>query len=362
MHTTYLVSTKKQFEYYKMLGEKTIAQLPDDKIFWQYNNASNSIAVIVKHLSGNMLSRWTDFLNADGEKEWRNRDKEFENDFKTKDEIILMWDDGWNCLFNAFNALKDEDFSKIIYIRNQAHSITDAINRQLAHYSYHIGQIVFIGKMICNGEWMSLSIPKGNSKTFNEEKFSSEKNNGHYTDEEIRKHNNMKKSEIISRLKTAHSTFCESAFQLPNPTFAIGEKWSVSQNVDHINISLKRLGAFLGLPKSDIRKLYGTPESASMTYNELTNIYLQAISNGTKATAPFIPELNPDGNIESLISQGKNWLEVLTSTLQNWSEEELDLYNCPHPALGLITIREILYFTIYHVQHHDKIIKKNAGK
>lgn len=183
MNAEYLESAKKQFEYYKMLGDKTIAQLPDDKLFWQYNEESNSIAIIINHLSGNMLSRWTDFLTSDGEKEWRHRDEEFENSIKTKIELMQKWNYGWNCLFNTLNSLQEDDFSKTIYIRNQGHSITEAINRQLAHYPYHIGQIVFIGKMICNENWTSLSIPKGNSKNYNAEKFSKEKHKEHFTDE-----------------------------------------------------------------------------------------------------------------------------------------------------------------------------------
>ncbi len=187
MNTDYLESAKKQFEYYKMLGDKTIAQLPDDKLFWKYNEESNNIAIIINHLSGNMLSRWTDFLTSDGEKEWRHRDEEFENDINTKTELIQKWNEGWNCLFNTLNSLKEDDFLKTIYIRNQGHSIMEAINRQLAHYPYHIGQIVFIGKMICNENWISLSIPKGNSKTYNAEKFSKEKHKEHFTEEFLKK-------------------------------------------------------------------------------------------------------------------------------------------------------------------------------
>ena len=187
MNTAYLESAKKQFEYYKMLGDKTIAQLPDDKLFWQYNDESNSIAIIVKHLSGNMLSRWTDFLTSDGEKEWRHRDAEFENDIQSKTELIQKWNQGWDCLFTALNSLTIEDLSKTIYIRNQGHSITEAINRQLAHYPYHVGQMVFIGKMICNEKWTSLSIPKRNSKSYNDEKFSEEKHNEHFTEEFLKK-------------------------------------------------------------------------------------------------------------------------------------------------------------------------------
>lgn len=187
MSADYLESAKKQFEYYKMLGDKTIAQLPDDKLFWQYNEESNSIAIIVKHLSGNMLSRWTDFLTSDGEKEWRHRDSEFENDIKSKEELLTRWDNGWKCLFSALNEIKEAEFSKTIYIRNQGHSITEAINRQLAHYPYHVGQMVFIGKMICNENWISLSIPRGNSNAYNTEKFSIEKHKGHFTDEFLKK-------------------------------------------------------------------------------------------------------------------------------------------------------------------------------
>lgn len=189
MNADYLESAKKQFEYYKMLGDKTIAQLPDDKLFWQYNQGSNSIAIIVKHLSGNMLSRWTNFLTSDGEKEWRNRDAEFENDIKSKKELLTKWDNGWECLFNALNDIKEEDFLKTIYIRNQGHSMTEAINRQLAHYPYHVGQMVFIGKMICNENWISLSIPRGNSTTYNTEKFSKEKHKEHFTEEFLKKAN-----------------------------------------------------------------------------------------------------------------------------------------------------------------------------
>lgn len=165
----YITSARKQFEYYKMLGEKTFAQLSEEQLFWQYNEESNSIAMIVKHLWGNMLSRWTDFLTSDGEKEWRQRDAEFVNDIATIDELIDKWNEGWACLFKALDSLTTEDLTKEIYIRNEGHSVVEAINRQLAHYPYHIGQIVFIGKMICDEDWNSLSIPRGNSKAFNTE-------------------------------------------------------------------------------------------------------------------------------------------------------------------------------------------------
>ncbi|MEE9438793.1 MAG: DUF1572 family protein [Saprospiraceae bacterium] len=169
---SYLKSVKKQFEFYKNLGEKTFDQIPDEKMFWQYNAESNSISIIVKHLNGNMLSRWTDFFTTDGEKEWRKRDGEFDNDINSKKELLISWNEGWECLFNVINSITESDLEKVIYIRSIEHSIIEALNRQLAHYAYHIGQIVFIGKMIQNEEWTSLSIPKGKSKLYNKKIFS----------------------------------------------------------------------------------------------------------------------------------------------------------------------------------------------
>lgn len=178
----YLESVIKQFEYYKMLGERTFEQVTDEKLFWQYNHDSNSIATLVKHLSGNMLSRWSDFLTTDGEKDWRNRDAEFYNDITSRLEMLDNWQAGWRVLLNTLHSLTDADLDKIIYIRNQGHSVMEAINRQLAHYPYHIGQIVFIGKLAAQ-QWHSLSIPKGASMQFNQQKFSEPKHNEHFTDE-----------------------------------------------------------------------------------------------------------------------------------------------------------------------------------
>lgn len=186
----YLESVKKQFEYYKMLGDKTFSQLSDEKLFWQYNEDSNSIATIVKHLWGNMLSRWTDFLTTDGEKEGRNRDTEFENDISTRQELIDKWEEGWKCLFITINSLTTDDLGKMIYIRNQGHTVTEAINRQLAHYPYHVGQIVFIGKMAADNRWVSLSIPRGKSIAYNVDKFAKPKEKGHFTDEYLNKKGN----------------------------------------------------------------------------------------------------------------------------------------------------------------------------
>jgi hypothetical protein len=180
---TYLGSIKKQFEYYKMLGEKTFTQLTEEQLFWQLNEESNSIAMLVKHLHGNMLSRWTNFLTTDGEKEWRKRDEEFDTTIKTKAEVIDTWNDGWQCLFSAINPLTVADLGTEIYIRNMGHTVVEAIHRQLAHYSYHVGQIVFIGKAVKNEQWESLSIPKGTSKAYNSDKFSKPKRKEHFTDD-----------------------------------------------------------------------------------------------------------------------------------------------------------------------------------
>ena len=162
----YLESIIKQFEYYKSLGERTFSQITDEKLFWRYNFESNSIANIVNHLWGNMLSRWTDFLNSDGEKEWRDRDAEFEDSIVSGTELIHKWNEGWAILLETLRSLKENDMEKIVYIRTEPHSVVEAINRQLAHYSYHVGQIVFIGKM-CAQHWLALTIPKGKSKQFN---------------------------------------------------------------------------------------------------------------------------------------------------------------------------------------------------
>lgn len=159
----------KRFQYYKELGDKSLSQLSEDQIFWQYNEESNSVAIIIKHVAGNMLSRWTNFLTEDGEKEGRNRDLEFENDFKTKEEVLEYWEKGWNCFFQALEQITDENIHSTIYIRGEAHSVLDAVFRQLAHYPYHIGQIVYIAKMMKNNDWQTLSVARNKSEDFNKE-------------------------------------------------------------------------------------------------------------------------------------------------------------------------------------------------
>ena len=183
MSNSYLPSIIKQFEYYKALGEKTFAQLSDEQIHWQYNSESNSIAIITKHIVGNMLSRWTNFLTEDGEKKWRERDQEFEDTYVNKEILLQAWEKGWRCLFDAIKPLKEEHLEQLVYIRHQGHTVTEALNRQLAHYAYHVGQLVFLGKMIKDENWQSLSIPKGNSSSYNQEKFAKEKERKHFTDD-----------------------------------------------------------------------------------------------------------------------------------------------------------------------------------
>lgn len=178
----YLESVIRQFDYYKMLADKTFDQVPEEKLFWQANGESNSMATIVKHISGNMLSRWTDFLTSDGEKPWRNRDAEFDNDITSKQEMLTVWNKAWELFLNVLKSLTADDLEKTIYIRNQGHTVMEAINRQLAHYPYHIGQIVFTGKL-CAEQWTSLSIPRGMSRQFNDDKFSKPKHIAHFTDE-----------------------------------------------------------------------------------------------------------------------------------------------------------------------------------
>ncbi|MFD1849318.1 DUF1572 family protein [Oceanobacillus bengalensis] len=157
---------QERFRSVKELGDKTIQQLSEDDIHWALNQSSNNIAIIVKHLSGNMISRWTDFLTSDGEKVNRERDQEFANTISSKQEMISIWEKGWSTLNKTINNLNEEDLLKNIYIRGESHTVIDAIERQMAHYGYHIGQIVYIGKQIKSEEWESLSIPKGKSEEY----------------------------------------------------------------------------------------------------------------------------------------------------------------------------------------------------
>jgi len=166
----FLKNAIKRFKNYKELGDKTFEQLEEKDFFISPSASDNSIAVIVQHLYGNMLSRWTNFLTEDGEKPWRKRDAEFEASECSKTDILSFWNTGWNCLLPTLESLKPEDLSKTIYIRTEPLLVIDAILRQLAHYPYHVGQIVYMGKWIKNENWQSLSIPKGagQSHAYNE--------------------------------------------------------------------------------------------------------------------------------------------------------------------------------------------------
>ena len=157
----------RRLKYYKDLGDKTFEQLSDADFHYCPNEESNSIAIIIQHMAGNMLSRWTNFLTEDGEKEWRQRDDEFEIHDYNKLQLLNLWEKGWLCFLTAIEPLTKKELKQTIYIRKEPLLVIDAINRQLAHYPYHVGQIVFLGKMIQGHNWKNLSIPKGDSQVYN---------------------------------------------------------------------------------------------------------------------------------------------------------------------------------------------------
>ncbi len=179
--SNYLQSAVNLFRFYKRLGDGAFAQIGDDDIHRKTDPESNSIAVIAKHMAGNMVSRWTDFLTTDGEKEWRDREGEFEDDVTDKENLLRVWENGWNLVFSVLRGLKREDLGRLVYIRNEGHTVLEAINRQLTHYAYHVGQIVYLAKDTKSGPWKSLSVPKGKSEAFNREKFSRPKRRKHFT-------------------------------------------------------------------------------------------------------------------------------------------------------------------------------------
>ncbi len=156
----YLKSVIKRFKFYKDLGDKTFEQLHEDDFDFVPAEECNSIGIIIQHMSGNMLSRFTDFLTTDGEKEWRQRDAEFEKSGLTKEQLIDLWEKGWSCVLETMDELTSKDLKKTITIREEPLSVIDAINRQLAHYAYHVGQIIYVGKILRNKEWKNLSMPK----------------------------------------------------------------------------------------------------------------------------------------------------------------------------------------------------------
>ncbi|KPN94838.1 DUF1572 family protein [Lysinibacillus sp. ZYM-1] len=163
----YLQVVQKRFKNVKELGEKALIQLKEDQLHWAFNEESNSIAVIVKHVSGNMISRWTDFLTADGEKSTRNRDDEFINSLYTKEAILATWEEGWQVFLDALASLTESDLKGQVTIRGEKLAVIDAIERQMAHYSQHVGQIIYIAKQVKGSDWQTLSIAKGQSQAFN---------------------------------------------------------------------------------------------------------------------------------------------------------------------------------------------------
>lgn len=156
----YLKVIRKQFLAIKTQGDKTLEQLSDEEFFWRPNENSNNICIIIKHMNGNMKSRWTDFLTTDGEKSDRNRDDEFVDDFQSKRDVLLLWEEGWEILFTTINQLRSDDVLKELTIRGEKHTVIEAIERQIAHYASHVGQIIYIAKYIKNENWKTISIPK----------------------------------------------------------------------------------------------------------------------------------------------------------------------------------------------------------
>jgi len=165
--TSYLTDSLDLFRYYKNLAERAMAQVSDEQLLTVLDGEANSIAVIVKHMAGNMRSRWTDFLTSDGEKPDRNRDTEFDEPPATREALLALWEQGWQCLFSALEPLSEPDLQRTVTIRGEAHSVMQAINRQMAHYSYHCGQIVLLAKHFKHDDWKSLSVPRKQSAEFN---------------------------------------------------------------------------------------------------------------------------------------------------------------------------------------------------
>jgi hypothetical protein len=165
--TSYAEDARAIFRQYKRLADGAIAQVSDADLTRTLDPEMNCMAIIMKHMAGNMLSRWTDFLVTDGEKPWRNRDSEFEHPPATRVELTALWERGWSCLFAALEPLTDVDLARTVTIRGEAHSVMQAINRQVAHYSYHCGQIVLLAKHFQSSNWKCLTVPRKKSEEFN---------------------------------------------------------------------------------------------------------------------------------------------------------------------------------------------------
>jgi hypothetical protein len=184
VESNFLEDVRKQFRYYRRLAEQAMDQIAPEQLFEAANADSNSIAIIAGHLAGNMLSRWSEFLSSDGEKPWRNRDAEFETQFSSREDLRRRWDEGWDCFLAALDALQPSDLGRICYIRNEGHTVLEAVNRQLGHYAYHVGQIVFAAKQLKAGPWTSLSIAKNASGRFNDGKFAAERRRKNFLDQD----------------------------------------------------------------------------------------------------------------------------------------------------------------------------------
>lgn len=177
-----ITSLRKLFGYYQDLGSKAMAQVKDEDLSRTIVEEGNSIAIVVKHLAGNMRSRFTDFLTTDGEKPWRDRESEFEGSYASREAMLADWNGGWTCLFGAMDALTDADLERLVVIRNESHTVQEALHRQLAHYAYHVGQIVLLARTFSDKQWTSLSIPRGGSNAFNAERFAKPVERRHFTD------------------------------------------------------------------------------------------------------------------------------------------------------------------------------------
>jgi hypothetical protein len=345
----------------KLLGEKTFAQLSDDELFWQHNTDTNSVATIVKHLWGNMRSRWTDFLTTDGEKPWREREAEFENDVRTREAMLAKWEEGWACLFGALEPLTDADLGRIIHIRNEGHTVLEAINRQLAHYPYHVGQIVHIGKMLRGDAWQSLSIPRGGSMAFNADKFSKPKHRGHFTDGVLAHAHTIPL--LREELREAHEGLWATVNALPVERLAAAPpgKWSALQHMVHIHLGVKAMAGYLALPKEVIAEKFGRMERPSMDMDALTKKYSERLAQGVVPPDRFTPlPAKADGRA-ALLSDGQEQLRHLLDALGSWSEPDLDGLMCPHPAMGPLTAREMVMFTVLHARHHARSIERTEA-
>ncbi len=178
----FLTTSTKLFRYYKQLADQSMSVLQDAELHTRPSNMSNNIAILVKHMAGNMRSRFTDFLSTDGEKPWRDREGEFVDSYNSRAELEADWESGWTCLFAALSTLQEAQLGQTVYIRNEGHTALEAISRQLAHYSYHVGQIVYIAKAVKDTGWVSLSIPPGGTAAFNKKKFDGGPRDKFFTD------------------------------------------------------------------------------------------------------------------------------------------------------------------------------------